>query len=153
MTHLYERDVPRPCLEPEPCLLICDQREAAKPPCPAAPTPYSLPGATKNIQNISCPALCSHHVLSPCPLPPRSGNLEQAVEVEAVLSAGRLQLEQLWLRLATPGPLAGQLRRLQKEAEQQQEKIQAFESDLAEIRADKQNLEDILRSLPESCSK
>ncbi|KAM7033792.1 laminin subunit gamma-3 isoform 1-T1 [Acridotheres tristis] len=83
----------------------------------------------------------------------RLGNLEQDTEVDAVLSAGRLQLEQLWLRLATPGPLAGQLSRLQQEAARQQEKIQAFESDLAEIRADKQNLEDILRSLPESCSK
>lgn len=75
------------------------------------------------------------------------------MDVDAVLSAGRLQLEQLWLRLATPGPLAGQLRRLQQEAARQQEKIQAFENDLAEIRADKQNLEDILRSLPESCSQ
>lgn len=73
--------------------------------------------------------------------------------MDAVLSAGRLRLEQLWLRLATPGPLAGQLSWLQQEAARQQEKIQAFESDLAEIRADKQNLEDILRSLPESCSK
>uniref|UniRef100_A0A8D2NB71 LAMC3 protein n=1 Tax=Zonotrichia albicollis TaxID=44394 RepID=A0A8D2NB71_ZONAL len=69
------------------------------------------------------------------------------------MGAGRLQLEQLWRRLATPGPLARQLRRLQQEAARQQEQIQAFESDLAEIRADKQNLEDILRSLPESCSK
>uniref|UniRef100_A0A663N0S4 Laminin subunit gamma 3 n=1 Tax=Athene cunicularia TaxID=194338 RepID=A0A663N0S4_ATHCN len=88
------------------------------------------------------------HVLSPCP-----GNLEQAAEVEAVLSAGRLELERLWLRLATPGTLAGQLSLLQQEAVRQREKIQAFESDLAEIRADKKNLEDILRSLPEGCSK
>lgn len=75
------------------------------------------------------------------------------MDVDAVLITGRLQLEQLWLRLATPGPLAGQLRQLQQEAAQQQEKIQAFESDLAEIQADKKNLEDILQSLPESCSK
>ncbi|NXW55402.1 LAMC3 protein, partial [Eurystomus gularis] len=81
------------------------------------------------------------------------GNLEQSVQAEAVLSAGQLELERLWLRLATPGALAGQLSLLQKEALRQQEKIQAFESDLAEIRADKQNLEDILRSLPEGCSK
>ncbi|KAM6047471.1 laminin subunit gamma-3 isoform 1-T1 [Theristicus caerulescens] len=81
------------------------------------------------------------------------GNLEQAAQTEAVLSAGRLQLERLWLRLATPGTLAGQLSLLQQEAARQQEKIQAFENDLAEIRADKQNLEDILRSLPEGCSK
>ncbi|NWQ62499.1 LAMC3 protein, partial [Neopipo cinnamomea] len=81
------------------------------------------------------------------------GNLEQDMEVEAVLSAGQVQLERLWQRLATPGSLAGQLSWLQQEAARQQEKIQAFESDLAEIRADKQNLEDILRSLPEGCSK
>ncbi|XP_075027084.1 laminin subunit gamma-3 [Calonectris borealis] len=81
------------------------------------------------------------------------GNLEQAAQVEAVLSAGQLQLERLWLRLAAPGTLAGQLSLLRQEAARQQEKIQAFESDLAEIRADKQNLEDILRSLPEGCSK
>ncbi|XP_050763994.1 laminin subunit gamma-3 isoform X2 [Gymnogyps californianus] len=81
------------------------------------------------------------------------GNLEQAVQAEAVLSAGRRELERLWLRLAAPGALAGQLSLLQREAARQWEKIQAFESDLAEIRADKQNLEDILRSLPEGCSK
>ncbi|NXT03292.1 LAMC3 protein, partial [Jacana jacana] len=81
------------------------------------------------------------------------GDLEQSMQAEAVLSAGQLQLERLWLRLATPGALAGQLSLLQQEAARQQEKIQAFESDLAEIRADKQNLEDILRSLPEGCSK
>ncbi|KAM9217864.1 laminin subunit gamma-3 [Leptosomus discolor] len=81
------------------------------------------------------------------------GNLEQAVQVEAVLSAGQLELERLWLRLAAPGALASQLSLLQQEAARQREKIQAFESDLAEIRADKQNLEDILRSLPEGCSK
>ncbi|NXJ78013.1 LAMC3 protein, partial [Trogon melanurus] len=81
------------------------------------------------------------------------GNLEQSVQVDAVLSAGRLELERLGLRLAPPGALARQLSWLQKEAEQQREKIQAFESDLAEIQADKQNLEDILRNLPEGCSK
>ncbi|NXU87447.1 LAMC3 protein, partial [Xiphorhynchus elegans] len=81
------------------------------------------------------------------------GNLEQDMEVEAVLSAGQVQLEQLWQRLAMPGSLSGQLSLLQQEAARQQEKIQAFESDLAEIRADKRNLEDILRSLPEGCPK
>lgn len=75
------------------------------------------------------------------------------MQAEAVLSAGRRELERLWLRLAAPGALAGQLSLLQQEAARQWEKIQAFESDLAEIRADKQNLEDILRSLPEGCSK
>ncbi|NXK53776.1 LAMC3 protein, partial [Chauna torquata] len=81
------------------------------------------------------------------------GDLEQGTQVEAVLGAGRLQLERLRLRLAVPGALAEGLSRLQQEAVRQREKIQAFESDLAEIRADKQNLEDILRSLPEGCSK
>lgn len=87
-------------------------------------------------------------VLFLCP-----GNLEPAVPVDAVLSAGRLRLQQLQLRVAAPGALAGQLSLLQQEAARQQEKIQAVESDLAEIRADKQNLEDILRSLPEGCSQ
>lgn len=103
----------------------------------------------EHVQNISCLALCLSSMSSPsCP-----GDLEQSVQAEAVLSAGQLQLEQLWLRLATPGTLAGQLSLLQQEAAWQQEKIQAFDSDLAEIRADKKNLEDILRSLPEGCSK
>uniref|UniRef100_A0A672UXM5 Uncharacterized protein n=1 Tax=Strigops habroptila TaxID=2489341 RepID=A0A672UXM5_STRHB len=86
------------------------------------------------------------HVLSLCP-----GNLEPAVPVDAVLSAGRLRLQRLRLRVAAPGALAGQLSLLQQEAARQQEKIQAVENDLAEIQADKQNLEDILRSLPEGC--
>lgn len=73
--------------------------------------------------------------------------------MEAALGAGRLQLERLRLRLAVPGALSKRLSRLQQEAAQQQEKIQAVESDLAEIRADKKNLEDILRSLPEGCSE
>ncbi|XP_068512887.1 laminin subunit gamma-3 isoform X2 [Anas acuta] len=81
------------------------------------------------------------------------GDLEQGTQVEAALGAGRLQLEKLRLRLAAPGALAQRLSRLQQEAVQQQEKIQAFENDLAEIRADKKNLEDILRSLPEGCSE
>ncbi|XP_067164993.1 laminin subunit gamma-3 [Apteryx mantelli] len=80
------------------------------------------------------------------------GNLERATRVDAVLNASRQQLERLQLRLAEPGALAGRLSHLQREAERQQEKIQAFESDLAEIRADKQNLEAILQSLPEGCA-
>uniref|UniRef100_A0A8C0GGQ0 Laminin subunit gamma-3 n=1 Tax=Chelonoidis abingdonii TaxID=106734 RepID=A0A8C0GGQ0_CHEAB len=65
--------------------------------------------------------------------------------------ASRLQLDRLWLRLARPGALERKLSHLQWEAEQQRQKIQAFESDLQEIRADKQNLEEILQSLPEGC--
>uniref|UniRef100_A0A8C4VW64 Laminin subunit gamma-3 n=1 Tax=Gopherus evgoodei TaxID=1825980 RepID=A0A8C4VW64_9SAUR len=64
----------------------------------------------------------------------------------------RLQLDRLWLRLARPRALERKLSHLQWEAEQQRQKIQAFESDLQEIRADKQNLEEVLQSLPEGCS-
>lgn len=81
------------------------------------------------------------------------GGLEPGMQAEAVLGAGQLQLERLRLRLNAPGALAMQLGQLQQEAELQQDRIRAFESDLVEIRADKQNLEDILRSLPEGCSK
>nr|KAF6433683.1 laminin subunit gamma 3 [Molossus molossus] len=61
-------------------------------------------------------------------------------------------LERLRLRLGPPGPLQEQLRLLEQESEQQELQIQSFESDLAEIRADKQNLEAILKSLPPSCA-
>ncbi|NXL95306.1 LAMC3 protein, partial [Alectura lathami] len=81
------------------------------------------------------------------------GGLEPGTQSEAVLGTGRLQLERLRLRLAAPGALATRLGQLQQEAERQRDRIQAFESDLAEIRADKKNLEDILRSLPKGCSK
>lgn len=84
---------------------------------------------------------------------PHPGGLESGTQAEAVLGAGRLQLERLRLRLSAPGALATRLRQLQQEAELQQDRIRAFESDLVEILADKQNLEDILRSLPEGCSK
>lgn len=61
-------------------------------------------------------------------------------------------LEHLRLRLGPPGSLQGKLRLLEQESEQQELQIQSFESDLAEIRADKQNLEAILKSLPQSCA-
>ncbi|XP_024048677.2 laminin subunit gamma-3 [Terrapene carolina triunguis] len=80
------------------------------------------------------------------------GNLEQDTHTDTVLSTSRLQLDRLWLRLARPGTLERKLSHLQREAEQQRQKIQAFESDLQEIRADKQNLEEVLQSLPEGCS-
>ncbi|XP_073170381.1 laminin subunit gamma-3 isoform X2 [Lepidochelys kempii] len=80
------------------------------------------------------------------------GNLEQDTHTATVLSTSRLQLDRLWLRLARPGALERKLSHLQREAEQQQQKIQAFERDLQEIRADKLNLEEVLQSLPEGCS-
>uniref|UniRef100_A0A8D0H9C7 Laminin subunit gamma-3 n=1 Tax=Sphenodon punctatus TaxID=8508 RepID=A0A8D0H9C7_SPHPU len=60
-------------------------------------------------------------------------------------------LDRLQRRLSGPGALGLKLSHLQQEAEEQQQKIQAFESDLEEIQADKQNLEAILLSLPEGC--
>ncbi|XP_044848953.1 laminin subunit gamma-3 [Mauremys mutica] len=80
------------------------------------------------------------------------GNLEQDTRTDTVLSASHLQLDRLRLRLARPGALERKLSHLQREAEQQRQKIQAFESDLQKIRADKQNLEEVLQSLPEGCS-
>ncbi|CAM5163729.1 unnamed protein product [Eretmochelys imbricata] len=80
------------------------------------------------------------------------GNLEQDTHTATVLSTSRLQLDRLWLRLARPGALERKLSHLQREAEQQQQKIQAFERDLQEIRADRLNLEEVLQSLPEGCS-
>ncbi|XP_074871196.1 laminin subunit gamma-3 [Carettochelys insculpta] len=78
--------------------------------------------------------------------------LEQDTHAATVLSTSRLQLDRLWLRLARPGALERKLSHLQREAEQQRQKIRAFENDLQEIRADKQNLEEVLQSLPEGCS-
>ncbi|XP_063000787.1 laminin subunit gamma-3 [Elgaria multicarinata webbii] len=80
------------------------------------------------------------------------GNLDEATQSEAVLDAGRVQLERLQVRLSGSGDLGQKLSTLQEEAEQQQQRIEAFETDLEEIRSDKQNLEAILRTLPEGCS-
>ncbi|KAM6170617.1 laminin subunit gamma-3 isoform 2-T2 [Rhynchocyon petersi] len=61
-------------------------------------------------------------------------------------------LERVKRQLDSPGALQGKLRLLEQESKQQELQIQDLESDLAEIRADKQNLEAILYSLPESCA-
>uniref|UniRef100_I3MHP0 Laminin subunit gamma-3 n=1 Tax=Ictidomys tridecemlineatus TaxID=43179 RepID=I3MHP0_ICTTR len=61
-------------------------------------------------------------------------------------------LEGLRLQLGSRGALQQKLRLLERESEQQELQIQGFENDLAEIRADKQNLEAILHSLPEHCA-
>lgn len=61
-------------------------------------------------------------------------------------------LERLRLQLDAPGALQKKLRLLGEQAEQQELEIQGFERELAEVRADKQNLEAILLSLPESCA-
>ncbi|XP_021510381.2 laminin subunit gamma-3 isoform X2 [Meriones unguiculatus] len=61
-------------------------------------------------------------------------------------------LESLRLQLGSRGALHRKLRRLEEESARQELQIQSFESDLAEIRADKHNLETILSSLPEHCA-
>ncbi|XP_025033164.1 laminin subunit gamma-3 [Python bivittatus] len=76
------------------------------------------------------------------------GNLDQPV---AALRASQVQLASLQLRLAGPGALNETLGILEQEAEQQRERLEAFEQDLEEIRSDKENLQAILQSLPSGC--
>ena len=85
-------------------------------------------------------------------LRPSAGSLDTHQAPAQTLNETQQTLEHLRLRLGPPGALQGKLRLLEQESEQQELQIQTFESDLAEIRADKQNLEAILRSLPESCA-
>lgn len=61
-------------------------------------------------------------------------------------------LESLRLQLDSRGSLHHKLRQLEEESARQELQIQSFENDLAEIRADKHNLETILSSLPENCA-
>lgn len=61
-------------------------------------------------------------------------------------------LESLRLQLDSHGALHRKLRQLGEESARQERQIQSFEDDLAEIRADKHNLETILSSLPENCA-
>ncbi|XP_031533075.2 laminin subunit gamma-3 isoform X2 [Vicugna pacos] len=82
----------------------------------------------------------------------RLGSLDTHRTPARALNETQRALEHLRLRLGPPGALQGKLRLLEQESEQQELQIQSFESDLAEIRADKQNLEAILHSLPESCA-
>ncbi|XP_015449611.1 laminin subunit gamma-3 [Pteropus alecto] len=82
----------------------------------------------------------------------RLGSLDTHRAPAQALNETQRTLERLRLRLGPPGALQGKLRLLEQESEQQELQIQTFESDLAEIRADKQNLEAILQSLPKSCA-
>lgn len=79
--------------------------------------------------------------------------MDHAALTEAALNASQHQLERLQVRLADPGALGQKLSALQLGAQQQQQRIETFEKDLAEIRSDKQNLEAILESLPKDCSR
>ncbi|XP_037654235.1 laminin subunit gamma-3 isoform X2 [Choloepus didactylus] len=80
------------------------------------------------------------------------GSLETHQAPSQALNETQRALEHIRLRLGPPGALQGKLRMLEQESEQQELQIQDFENDLAEIRADKQNLETILHSLPKSCA-
>uniref|UniRef100_A0A8C5LN57 Laminin subunit gamma-3 n=1 Tax=Jaculus jaculus TaxID=51337 RepID=A0A8C5LN57_JACJA len=82
----------------------------------------------------------------------RLGSLDTHRAPSQALNETQRALEGLKLQLGSQGTLQQKLRRLEQESEQQELQIQIFESDLAGIRADKQNLEAILRSLPEHCA-
>lgn len=81
-----------------------------------------------------------------------AGSLDTQRAPARALNETQRALERLRLRLGPPGALQGKLRLLEEESKLQELQIQSFESDLAEIRADKQNLEAILHSLPGSCA-
>ncbi|XP_006892508.1 PREDICTED: laminin subunit gamma-3 [Elephantulus edwardii] len=80
------------------------------------------------------------------------GSLDTHRAPAKALNETQRVLEHLKRQLGSPGALQEKLRLLEQESKQQEQQIQDFESDLAEIRADKQNLEAILHSLPESCA-
>ncbi|XP_016817372.1 laminin subunit gamma-3 isoform X2 [Pan troglodytes] len=82
----------------------------------------------------------------------RLGSLDTHQAPVQALNETQWALERLRLQLGSPGSLQRKLSLLEQESQQQELQIQGFESDLAEIRADKQNLEAILHSLPENCA-
>ncbi|XP_075415206.1 laminin subunit gamma-3 [Tenrec ecaudatus] len=82
----------------------------------------------------------------------RLGSLDTHRAPARTLNETQRALEHLRLQLDSRGALQGKLRLLEQESKQQEQQIRTFESDLAEIRADKQNLEAILHSLPRSCA-
>nr|XP_023421308.1 laminin subunit gamma-3 [Cavia porcellus] len=82
----------------------------------------------------------------------RLGTLDTHEAPSHALNETQQVLDSLRLQLGSQGALQGKLRLLEQESEQQRLQIQGFDSDLAEIRADKQNLEAILRNLPAHCA-
>lgn len=80
------------------------------------------------------------------------GSLDTHQAPAQTLNETQRALEDLRLQLGSRGALHRKLRRLEQESARQELQIQSFESDLAEIRADKHNLETILSSLPEPCA-
>ncbi|XP_012876743.1 PREDICTED: laminin subunit gamma-3 [Dipodomys ordii] len=82
----------------------------------------------------------------------RLGSLDTDQAPSQALNETQRALDSLRLQLGSQGALHRRLQQLEQESEQQKQQIQDFENDLTEIRADKQNLEAILHSLPEPCS-
>ncbi|XP_042536810.1 laminin subunit gamma-3 [Dipodomys spectabilis] len=82
----------------------------------------------------------------------RLGSLDTDQAPSQALNETQRALDSLRMQLGSQGALHRRLQQLEQESEQQKQQIQDFESDLTEIRADKQNLEAILHSLPEPCS-
>ncbi|KAL1786196.1 laminin subunit gamma-3 [Sigmodon hispidus] len=80
------------------------------------------------------------------------GSLDTHQASAQTLNETQKALESLRLQLGSRGALHRKLRQLQQDSARQELQIQSFESDLAEIRADKHNLETILSSLPEHCA-
>lgn len=80
------------------------------------------------------------------------GSLDTHQAPSQILNETQRALESLRLQLGSHGTLHRKLRQLEQESARQELQIQSFENDLAEIRADKHNLETILSSLPEQCA-
>ncbi|XP_062938423.1 laminin subunit gamma-3 [Cynocephalus volans] len=92
------------------------------------------------------------HIKALSELLTRLGSLDTHHAPAQTLNETQQALEHLRRQLDSPGVLQRKMRLLEQESEQQELQIQDFENDLAEIRADKQNLEAILHSLPENCA-
>ncbi|MEJ1271705.1 laminin gamma 3 [Cricetulus griseus] len=80
------------------------------------------------------------------------GSLDTHQAPTQILNETQRALESLRQQLGSHGTLHRKLRELEQESARQELQIQSFENDLAEIRADKHNLETILSSLPEQCA-
>ncbi|XP_069465378.1 laminin subunit gamma-3 [Ambystoma mexicanum] len=78
--------------------------------------------------------------------------LQSRAQYEVVLSDVWAQLKEVQLRLSGSGALERKMRVLRDEAEQQRLKIQEYEAEIEGIQTDKANLEDIVHTLPTTCS-
>ncbi|MBZ3888248.1 Laminin subunit gamma-3 [Sciurus carolinensis] len=135
-------------------------------PCPVAPAPGSQEGpapallppkvgaglSTVERQIQESRVSLEKDIKALSELLARLGSLDAHQAPAQSLNETQWALEGLRLQLDSRGALQQKLRLLEQESEQQELQIQGFENDLAEIRADKQNLEAILHSLPEHCA-